>query len=336
MDSITHIVIGAAIGETFAGKSLGKRAMFFGAVAHSLPDIDVVASFWLPPADNLLAHRGITHSFLFATVTTIVIAWLLNSWYRRKEIPFIKWIAFLGVCIFLHLLLDSTNSYGTGFFEPFSHKRFAFNILFVADPFFFIAPGVVFIVLLVTKSNNDRRRLWAGCALLISLIYFLIAFQNKRVISQRVDASLSSQGVQKKRYFTTPTVLNSFLWCALAEVDSGFYIGYSSIFDQKKSVDFNFFPRQDFLLDEVEDTRTVSRLKQFSQGYYTVGKVDSTLVFSDLRFGQANGWSDPHAPFTFRWYLQKPEDNLLVIQRGRFSGWNKEVVRSLIDRIKGN
>jgi inner membrane protein len=335
VDSITHIVIGAAIGEVFVGKSLGKRAMVYGAAAHSLPDIDVVESLWLNPADNLLAHRGITHSFLFATFATIALAWFLNRRHRSSEIPFSKWVVFFAVSIFLHLLLDSTNAYGTGLLEPFSPQRFSFHILFVADPLFFLAPGVVFVVLLMMRRNHPRRSLWAASGLLIAVVYFLIAFQNKRTVSDRVNKSLTEQNIQPKRYFTSPTALNSLLWYSVAEVDSGYYIGYSSVFDRKASLDFNFFPRHEFLLSDVEDAYSVGLLKRFSQGYYTINKVDSTLIFSDLRFGQANGWQDPKAPFTFQWYLQKPEENLLVIQRGRFSGWNKETVLSLLQRIKG-
>jgi hypothetical protein len=40
MDSITHIAVGACIGEVFAGKKIGKKAMWLGAAANSLPDID--------------------------------------------------------------------------------------------------------------------------------------------------------------------------------------------------------------------------------------------------------------------------------------------------------
>ena len=50
MDSLTHIVLGAAIGELMAGRKLGKKALLIGAIANSLPDIDFVASFWLDPA----------------------------------------------------------------------------------------------------------------------------------------------------------------------------------------------------------------------------------------------------------------------------------------------
>ncbi|WP_223696306.1 metal-dependent hydrolase, partial [Escherichia fergusonii] len=46
MDSITHIVTGACIGEIFAGKKLGKKAMLWGAATQTLPDIDVITSWW--------------------------------------------------------------------------------------------------------------------------------------------------------------------------------------------------------------------------------------------------------------------------------------------------
>jgi membrane-bound metal-dependent hydrolase YbcI (DUF457 family) len=39
--------------------------MFLGAVAQSVPDIDFIASFWTSTSENLLAHRGFTHSILF-------------------------------------------------------------------------------------------------------------------------------------------------------------------------------------------------------------------------------------------------------------------------------
>jgi len=76
-------------------------------------------------------------------------------------------------------------------------------------------------------------------------------------------------------------------------------------------------------------------LKRFSKGFYTAELTNGTLVFNDLRFGQIAGWQDPKATFTFHYYLQHP-DNSLVIQRGRFEGWNKKTLISFIQRIKGN
>jgi inner membrane protein len=47
------------------------------------------------------------------------------------------------------------------------------------------------------------------------------------------------------------------------------------------------------------------------------------------------GWKDPSARFVFHYYLEQPAANKFVVQRGRFTGWNKEALKSLLRRIKG-
>ena len=44
MDSITHTVLGACLGQVLAGKKIGKKAMLWGAVANNIPDIDIITS----------------------------------------------------------------------------------------------------------------------------------------------------------------------------------------------------------------------------------------------------------------------------------------------------
>jgi inner membrane protein len=60
------------------------------------------------------------------------------------------------------------------------------------------------------------------------------------------------------------------------------------------------------------------------------------VVFNDLRFGQIMGWQNPSAPFVFHYYIQNPENNQMVVQRGRFAAWNAETIRVFIKRIQGN
>ena len=71
------------MGEALAGKKLGKRAMFLGALAQSIPDIDFVTAFWNSTSENLLAHRGFTHSLLFGILATVSFA-LLADHYDQK------------------------------------------------------------------------------------------------------------------------------------------------------------------------------------------------------------------------------------------------------------
>lgn len=83
MDSITHIVVGAATGQLLAGKKYGRRAMIWGAIGGSLPDIDVFASNWLDRIDTFLSHRGITHSILFMILISPLLAYLAKQFYDR-------------------------------------------------------------------------------------------------------------------------------------------------------------------------------------------------------------------------------------------------------------
>ena len=70
MDSLTQIVLGAACGEAVLGKKIGNRALLFGAMGGTLPDLDVFVGRWLYTNEiQIMAfHRGFMHSFLFSVL----------------------------------------------------------------------------------------------------------------------------------------------------------------------------------------------------------------------------------------------------------------------------
>src|ERR1700753_3717180 len=103
MDSITHIVLGAAIGEALAGNRLGKKALLIGAVANSLPDVDFVASFWLDTAHDVWAHRGLTHSFLFILLMTPLLTWLAQKIWPKTAMTTKDWWTFFFVQMLVHI-----------------------------------------------------------------------------------------------------------------------------------------------------------------------------------------------------------------------------------------
>jgi len=334
MDSITHIVLGACIGEVFIGKKAGKRALLLGAVANSLPDIDFVASFLLPPTKDLLAHRGFTHSILFVLLITPLLAWLADRWRRPHNIAFKTWLWFFATELFCHLFIDSFNAYGTGLLIPFSHRRFSLHAMFVADPLFSIVPFVIAIALMFIKRDYIRKR-WAAIAIGWCALYLVFDVVNKVIVESAVSAIAKEQHITYRRHFTTPTPLNNLLWYIVLEDDKGYHIGYRSVFDTQHTIDFTYFPRNDSLLIPVKDLDELKDLFRFSQGYYTVEKADHTLMFNDLRFEQIVGWYNPRAGFVFHYYLQKPYSNNMVVQRGRFAKWDKAALESMWHRIKG-
>lgn len=337
MDSITHIALGACMGEAFAGKQLGRKAMLWGALAQSIPDIDFIASFWMDTSSNLLAHRGFTHSFLFCIIIGLFLAFIAERWHRPHNISLIKWSLFFISVIFIHVFIDAFNNYGVAWFEPFSHKRITFNAIYVADPFFSIWPGIALFALLYFKNGTEqkRRNFWKY-GLGLSALYLIYCLVNKSVIDRDVRRALDEQKISYTRYFTTPAPLQNWLWYVVAGDDKGYYVGFRSLFDSKKSMEFQYFQRNDSLLRPIQHHVDLQKLIRFSQEFYTVEHHGEGLIFNDLRFGQIVGWHNPKGKFVFHYYLDHPEDNELVVQRGRFDGWNAQTAKALIDRVKGN
>jgi inner membrane protein len=58
-------------------------------------------------------------------------------------------------------------------------------------------------------------------------------------------------------------------------------------------------------------------------------------VFYVLRFGEMNGWAEKHPRLTLYYFLQYPDDNKLVVQRGRVAKWDKKTISNYLKRIGG-
>ncbi|MBK8429572.1 MAG: metal-dependent hydrolase [Lewinellaceae bacterium] len=336
MDSLTHIALGACMGEAFAGKTVGRKAMLWGALAQSIPDIDFVAVLWMDTPSSLLAHRGFTHSILFALLITPFMALLAERWHRPHNISLRRWILFFGSVILVHIFIDAFNNYGVGWLEPFSRHRFSFNAIYVADPLFSIGPGVACAALILLRRKHPKRRFWWKFGLLASALYLLYCTVNKLTIDQKVRDVLEKQQIAHTRYFTTPAPLQNWLWYVVAGNDEGYHVGYRSLFDRDTAMSFQYFPRNEHLLEPIRDQENIQQLKRFSQQFYTVERWTDTLVLNDLRFGQVIGWQNPREKFAFHFFVERPDDNRMVVQRGRFAKWDREAARALWLRMKGN
>ncbi len=335
MDTLTHIVLGACIGEAIAGKKLGKKALFLGAFANSIPDLDFIASFWLPTTRDLLSHRAFTHSFIFVLLITPLLAYLSRGIFRKQDLSLKHWLLFWGLEVFVHIFIDAFNAYGTAWFEPFSHYRVSFNTMYVADPLYSIWPAIAFISLLILKKDSAKRNFWVNIGLITSSVYLFLGILFKQSIEYDVRYSLTNQHKTYYRNFTTPTPLNNLLWYAVAESDSGFYIGYRSLFDHNANMKFHFDAKNSHLLENTTNKSDMENLIKFSNGYYTADMWHDTLVFNDLRFGEMNGWNEDQPRCAFHFFLNQPENNKMIVQRGRFAKWNKESLWLFLKRIKG-
>lgn len=107
MDSLTQIVLGAAVGEVVLGKKIGNRAMVWGAIGGTIPDLDILVNLFADDMTALAAHRGLSHSFFFAFAGSILFAYLTQKLFSSglyKEKWYRIMIAVLSI-LFLTLFL---------------------------------------------------------------------------------------------------------------------------------------------------------------------------------------------------------------------------------------
>jgi len=105
MDSLTQITLGAAIGEITLGKKIGNRALLWGAVAGTVPDLDILSGPFVSELQELVYHRGFSHSIVFSVIGAYGIAWIVHRLYRlpyHHYLASVLWfLAPIGVSFFL-------------------------------------------------------------------------------------------------------------------------------------------------------------------------------------------------------------------------------------------
>ncbi|MBK9193574.1 MAG: metal-dependent hydrolase [Flavobacteriales bacterium] len=97
MDSLTQIVLGAACGEVVLGRKVGNKAILWGAIAGTIPDLDVLARSIFDPLRANELHRGITHSLFFS----VAMAPLLAYWLKRHAASLLSVFALLVALTFV-------------------------------------------------------------------------------------------------------------------------------------------------------------------------------------------------------------------------------------------
>jgi len=335
MDSISHIVLGAAIGEAVLGKKIGRKAMLCGAIADTIPDFDVFAESCNTHAQQLMVHRGITHSFLFVVIIAPILGWLLHKGLNKTGVSWksCTWLFFWG--LLSHIVIDAMTCYGTGWFEPFSSYRVSFNTIFVADPFYTIPLLICVLIALIAKNASAKRVKWNIAGLIISSIYLVFTMLNKWHINGKMKESIAKQNIDITEFVTTPTPLNNFLWMSYAKDSCGFWFGYYSVFDEANDIAFFHVDQKKELLSAYQNEASVKLLKQFSKNYYCMNKINNDVYFNDIRFGQIGGWDKPTDAFVFSFKLNKDADNSMALDRSKFKGSYSDAISSLVTRIKG-
>tara|TARA_B110000483_G_scaffold166834_1_gene197362 strand:+ start:2151 stop:3173 length:1023 start_codon:yes stop_codon:yes gene_type:complete len=313
MDSITQILLGAACGEAILGKKIGNRAMLFGAIGGTIPDLDVFVGKLLynNEIDSMAFHRGFMHSFLFAVLAAIVfgalVFWFYNRGKRYGMTTQKDWMWLFFASIFTHPILDSFTAYGTQLFAPFSNYRVAFNNISVADPLYTLPFLVLLIVVMFLKRTSNKRRLFLKLGLGVSSFYMIFTLINKYHVHGVYKRALAEEQIDYLRFQTQPTILNNFLWYGIAETTDAYFVGFYSILDATPTVSkWHRLPKNHDLLGGIP--KDLETLSWFSGGYYNLSETSdpNTFLYKDLRYPMMDE-NDPNSTI-FKFTITKKED----------------------------
>lgn len=317
MDSVTQIVLGAAVGEAVLGKKVGNKAVLWGAVAGTIPDLDIIPGSFMDTVARLDFHRGLSHSILFCLILAPILGALIAKLHRQENASKWDWTRLLFWSLVTHPLLDCFTTWGTQLFWPFEY-RVAFNSIFVIDPLYSLPLIVCVIWLLCKERGSPIRRKINITGLALSSGYLLLTLVNKQMMNQNFENILNAQNIKYSRFTTQPTPVNNMLWTVTAETEDGFSVGYHSFLDNHDDTPFLHFKKGHHLLGTFAENEKVKKLLALTRGYFTVESNESGLTIRDLRFGLINGWTAEQSDFVFAYNLEVAESNTnrqLIISR---------------------
>ncbi|MBE7686358.1 metal-dependent hydrolase [Tenacibaculum piscium] len=332
MDSLTQIILGAAVGEAVLGRKIGNKAMFYGAIAGTIPDLDVLASFFTDKVTALYIHRGFTHSIVFSVLFAPIFAWIVTRYEKYKNFKNWTWLFFLAFVT--HPILDAHTTWGTQLFWPFD-IRLAFKTIFVIDPLYTI-PFLVFLIFAMTQKRvHKKRAFYNKMGLIISSSYLVLTFLLKWLAFNQFEKALENQNIEYSEIDTRPSPLNTILWSANVQTEDAFLLANYSFFDTKP-ITFTKHLKNHHLLGNLSKNETVKRMISISEGWFTINKKNEELYYNDLRFGFLS--IKPNAEnFVFKYKITVDNSgNVTFTEEPKDKGDGKKLITDLWIRLKGN
>jgi inner membrane protein len=337
LDSLTHIVLGAAIADLTTGRTLGKRAMLYGAVLGTLPDMDVAIGAFMTDIDKIIFHRGITHSLLFWLVMSPLCGLIIARLESGIGISFKKTVLMSFLILFSHALIDSFTSYGTRLLIPLTSDAYAFSTISIIDPFYSIWLWVAVPWVLLRQMDFDSRKTILTTALIISHVYLAGTIINKLYVDSQFQRVFASQSVDVIRFTSKPGLFSNLLWRGVAETEDGFYTAYYALIAGSDQIEIRYEYKHHDRIHHILDSRAVKRLISVTDGYYTVDEVNDSLFVNDLRFGRISEWSTNDTPYAFSYKLIDSDGSIDILRVPiRFEGERDlEMIINLTRRIAG-
>ena len=96
MDSLSQIVLGAATFALVKDKEIGKKALLYGAILGTIPDLDVLLNPFFSDIEQYSIHRAFSHSIFFAILFSLIFGYWFhkkyktNFFFKEKKTDFIS------------------------------------------------------------------------------------------------------------------------------------------------------------------------------------------------------------------------------------------------------
>ena len=303
MDPPTHGLLGAVIGQAFFARTLGRRALGWGAFLNMLPDVDVA----LIPALGGLAewryHRTATHGLAVLALLGVAAGWAL--WRRDRGRNRRAWTGLAVAALVAHPLADAFTSYGTVLLWPHP-RRYAWDALPIVD-LFFTGALLLALVLGIAWRARPRRVAAAGAAALGSLALYECygLYQNARV-EALARRQVEEMGRRPSDVHAYPVLLLPWLRRVVVREGPAHEVAWISAWSPRPAQWYTLPSARGPLVDEARQLEDVRMFEWFAMGatrpIVEQGAGEQWVEIDDLRYGF------PHDPQRGAWGVRVPFD----------------------------
>ena len=311
MDSGTHLVMGVALGglamadPVVANHPITFTAVIVGTIIGSqAPDIDTVLKL-RNNAVYIRHHRGITHSIPATLIWPILLTAILSLIFQGAN-TFHMWL-WTQLAVFLHVLVDIFNAYGTQALRPFSKKWIALGVINTFDPFIF-GLHCIGILFWVFGSNPV---LTFTIMYVIIVIYYIVRFALQKAVKKAVQGTL-----RDAEYVIIAPTMRFFYWRVAAASKTHYYVGraYRRTINIYDKFEIKPLPKTPYVNKALTDSNLQSFVL-FSPIYrWEISELDNGLTevrLIDLRYRSNNRY-----PFVAVAHIN---DDLEIVNS--YTGW---------------
>lgn len=283
MDSVTQFVLGAATQVAVLGKEQKRKALLYGGMLGTLPDLDIFIPY-ADPISEMTFHRGFSHSLFVLTGLALVMTLLIRKFAHNPDYSAKKLFLAIWLGLITHPLLDAFTIFGTQLFWPLNLIPASWSSVFIIDPLYTLPLLALFVGVLIKGVTKNMYR-FASVALVLTSGYLGLGLASSTYNLERVKQSFADMNLEVESMKAAPLPFNIVVWRIITRTKDGdLYESVSGIFDTQAPEHLKINNRAD-LAEVVKDNWYFKRLNWFTGGWLVFEQIEDALVVSDLREG---------------------------------------------------